>query len=104
MYIAHRNRQVTELTQLFSRSLTAWKNPKYNDDERMRHLSAIIIEAVDLGICLFSLPTGFEFRWSRNEENKIEIAPALVKVTDERGHKLAESQVVVTATTSRQKF
>lgn len=104
VYIAHRNRQVTELTQLFSRSLTAWKNPKYNDDERMRHLSAIIIEAVDLGICLFSLPTGFEFRWSRNEENKIEIAPALVKVTDERGHKLAESQVVVTATTSRQKF
>ncbi len=100
-YTAHRDRETTELAQLFSRSLAAWKNPKYKDDDRVQHLSALIIEAVDLGIWLFSQPPGFEFRWSRYEENKIAIAPALVKVIDERGHKLAESQVVVKATTSQ---
>ena len=101
LYTAHRDRQITELTQLFSRSLAAWKNSKYNDDDRTGHLSAVIIEATDLGFWLFSQPSGFEFRWSRHEENEIDITPTLVKVTDERGQKLAESQVVVKATTSK---
>lgn len=101
LYTAHRDRQVTELTQIFSRSLAAWNNPKYNDNDRMQHLSAVIIEAADLGFWLFSQPSGLEFRWSRHGENEIEIAPALVKVTDEKGRKLAESQVVVKATTSK---
>ena len=101
LYTAHRDSQITELTQTFSRSLAGWKNPKYNDDDRMRHLSAVIIEAADLGIWLFSQPSGLEFRWSRYGENEIEIAPALVKVTDEKGHKLAKYQVVVKATTSK---
>ena len=99
LYTAHRDRQITELTRLFSRSLAAWKNPKYNDDDRMRHLSAVIIEAADLGFWLFSQPSGFEFRWSRSVENEIETAPALVKMTDEKGHRLEEFQIVVKATT-----
>lgn len=103
LYTAHRERQATELARLLSRSLAAWKNPKYNDDDRVQHLSALIIEAVDLGIWLFSQPVGLEFHWSKYEDNKVAIAPALVKVTDERGRTLAEPQVVVRATTSKLK-
>ena len=73
LYTAHRDRQITELTRLFSRSLAAWKNPKYNDDDRMRHLSAVMIEATDLGFWLFSQPSGFEFRWSRYEEKCLKL-------------------------------
>ena len=101
LYTAHRDRQTTELTQLISRLLAAWRKPKHNDEDSVRHLSAVIVETADLGVWLFSQPSEFEFRWSRHGENEIEIAPALVKMTDEKGHKLAESQVVVKATTSK---
>jgi len=54
--------------------------------------------AADLGIWLFSQPSTFQFQWGSPEKsggNTIVVAPALVKVADERAQKLSQPQVMV---------
>ena len=64
----------------------------------MRSLSAIFKDAAGLGIWIFSQPSDLQFQWPKQSEvgsNGIAVAPALVKLTDERGQSLSEPQVMI---------
>ena len=97
-YIAQRDRQIHGFVRDFTRAFASWKNPKYTDGDRTRSLTAILINAADLGIWLFSQPSEFQFRWKRvndKDAKSVAITPALVKILDEEGQKLHEPQILV---------
>ena len=97
-YIAQRNRQINDTVQSFGRAFAPWKSTGYKDEERARSLSAILEEAANLGIFLFSQPSTLIFTWPSTSEmgpSRIIVSPALVKTTDEKGQELAEAQVMV---------
>lgn len=62
----------------------------------MRNLSEILKHAADLGIWLFSQPSGFRFFWVTKEKVMV-VLPGLVKESDEHGKRLREGQVLVKA-------
>ena len=97
-YIAQRERQINTIVQNFSAAFAPWQNPKYEDEERVHSLVAILKDAADKGIWLFSQPSEFQFQWRKLGPGRIAVAPALVKVTDERGQILAEPQVMIDLT------
>lgn len=102
--MAQRAQQINEIVHTFSLAFGPWKNPKYSDGDRARSLSAILTEAADLGIWLFSQPCLLQFRWPRSGEispGKIAVTPELVKSTDERGLGLREAQVMVEFVTQK---
>ena len=89
---------------------------KYADEDRVRSLCEIMKSAAELGVWLFAQPCTYEFRWAGLEDEKVGvgaqkrttttmttmvIAPALVKVGDERGRRLGEGQVMVEWVTQR---
>ena len=105
----------------FSRAFAPWKVAKYADEDRVRSLCEIMKSAAELGVWLFAQPCTYEFRWAGLEDEKVGvgaqkrttttmttttmttmvIAPALVKVGDERGRRLGEGQVMVEWVTQR---
>ena len=97
-YIAQRERQINTIVQNFSVAFAPWQNPRYKDEERVHSLVAILKDAADKGIWLFSQPSEFQFQWRKLGPGRIAVAPALVKVTDERGQILAEPQVMIDST------
>ena len=73
---------------------------KYNDQERARSLTVIFKEAAGLGTFLFSQPSEMQFQWPPANDlgaGVAAITPALVKLTDEHGRRLATAQVLVSA-------
>ncbi len=97
-YIAQRDRQITETVQSFAKAFAPWKNTGYKDEERTRSLSAILEDATDLGIFLFSQPSTLKFLWPSSSEvgpGRIVVSPALVKSSDEKGQELVEAQVMI---------
>lgn len=97
-YIAQRDRHISDTVQSFGKAFAPWKSTGYKDEERARSLSAILEEAANLGIFLFSQPSTLKFHWPSSSEvgpGRIVVSPALVKLTDEKGQDLVEAQVVV---------
>ena len=97
-YLAKRDKQISNTVQSFARAFAPWKSTGYKDEERARSLSAILENAANLGIFLFSQPSTFKFHWPSASEigaSRIVVAPALLKTTDEKGQDLAEAQVMV---------
>lgn len=97
-YIAQRDGQIREIVQSFAKAFAPWKNTGYKDEERARSLSAILEDAANLGIFLFSQPSTLKFHWPTSSEvrpGKIVVSPALIKITDEKGGELVEAQVMV---------
>jgi hypothetical protein len=89
---------------VFSRAFAPWQNPKYKDEDRVRSLSAILKDAAGLGIWMFSQPSDLQFQWPKYSDmgaNMVAIAPALVKLTDERGQILSEPQVIFKMTAQK---
>ena len=82
----------------FSNAFAPWKNGKYRTIDRVRNLSEILKQAVDLGIWLFSQPSAFRFDWSTStpwSTREITVLPGLVKETDENGTQLKDAHVLV---------
>ena len=100
-YIAQRERQINIIVQNFSTAFAPWQNPRYKDEERIHSLVAILKDAADKGIWLFSQPSEFQFQWRKLGPGRIAVAPALVKVTDERGQILDEPQVMIDMTVKK---
>lgn len=100
-YRHHRNRQIDDMVRGFSRVFAPWGNPQYGGDQRSNSLSAIFKSASELGILLFSQPSGIHFHWPSSGDsvgpNQLAITPSLVKTTDERGAPLHVPQVLVEA-------
>ncbi|KAM0797729.1 hypothetical protein BDR22DRAFT_891980 [Usnea florida] len=97
-YVAQRDKQISNTVQSFARAFAPWKSTGYKDEERARSLSAILENAANLGIFLFSQPSTIKFHWPSPSEigaSRIVVAPALLKTTDEKGQDLAEAQVMV---------
>lgn len=97
-YIVQRDRQVSDTVHSFAKAFAPWKSTGYKDEERARSLSAILEDAADLGIFLFSQPSTLEFHWPPASEvgpGRVAVSPALVKTSDEKGHDLVEAQVMV---------
>lgn len=97
-YIAQRDKQINDTVQSFARAFAPWKSTGYKDEERARSLSAILEDAANLGIFLFSQPSTLEFYWPSSSEvgvGSIVVSPALLKTTDEKGQDLVEAQVMV---------
>lgn len=100
-YIAQRDRQISIIVQNFSIAFAPWQNPRYRDEERVHSLVAILKDAADKGIWLFSQPSEFQFQWQKLSPSRIAVAPALVKVTDERGQVLGKPQVMIDMTAKK---
>lgn len=99
-YITQRDRQINGTVQSFAKAFAPWKSTGYKDVERARSLSAILEDAANLGIFLFSQPSTLKFHWPASSEvgsGRIVVSPALLKVTDERGQDLVEAQIMVDA-------
>ena len=97
-YISKRDRQISEIVQAFATAFAPWKSKAYKDEERANSLSAILEDAANLGIFLFSQPSTLSFNWpaaSDIRSGKIVVSPALLKFADENGGKLAEAWIVV---------
>ena len=97
-YIAQRDKQISNTVQSFGKAFAPWKSTGYKDEERARSLSAILEDAANLGIFLFSQPSTLNFHWPSSSEvgpGRIIVSPALVKTTDEKGQTLVEAQVMV---------
>ena len=103
-YVSERDRRINESVLQFSKAFAAWRDMKYTDEVRNRSLSAILRSAAELGIWIFSQPSDLRFRWVTQDEtlsNAIVVAPALIKVTDERGRALKQPQVMLEAVTKK---
>lgn len=97
-YMAPRDKQISDTVQSFGRAFAPWKSTGYKDEERARSLSAILEEASNLGIFLFSQPSTLKFHWPSSSEvgpGRIVVSPALAKTTDEKGQDLVEAQIMV---------
>ncbi len=97
-YISQRDRQISDFVKSFAKAFAPWKSTGYKDEERARSLSAILEDAANLGIFLFSQPSTLKFQWPASSEvkpGKIVVSPALLKSTDEKGRDLAEAQIMV---------
>ena len=97
-YIAQRDRQISDIVRSFAKAFAPWKSTGYKDEERAHSLSAILEDAADLGIFLFSEPSTLKFHWPAAGEvrsGRIIISPALLKTTDEKGRDLVEAKVMV---------
>ena len=97
-YMAQRDRQINETAESFAKAFAPWKSTGYKDEERARSLSAILEDAANLGIFLFSQPSTMKFHWPAAGEvrsGRIVISPALLKTTDEKGRDLEEAKVMV---------
>lgn len=104
VYIAQRNDRIQETVELFSRAFAPWRNLKHEDKVRNQSLSAILRSAADLGIFMFSQPSDLRFHWPKQSgvgANRVVVAPSLIKMTDEKGQALAESQVMLKAVIER---
>ncbi len=100
-YIAQREHQINIIVENFSKAFAPWQNPRYKDEERVHSLVAILKDAADKGIWLFSQPSEFQFQWRKLGPSRIAVAPALVKITDERGQILGEPQVMIDLTAKK---
>ena len=92
------------MVRVFSRAFAPWQKSKYKDEDRIRSLSAILKDAAGLGIWMFSQPSDLQLQWPRYSDigsNMVAIAPALVKLTDERGQILSEPQVIFKMTAQK---
>lgn len=98
MYITERDQRIDEIVQVFSRTFAPWRTSKYSDEDRVQSLSATLKESADLGLFIFAQPSDLQFRWPKQGEvglNRLAIAPALLKLTDEKGNTLTEPQVML---------
>lgn len=97
-YIAQRDRKINGTAESFAKAFAPWKSTGYKDEERARSLSAILEDAANLGIFLFSQPSTMKFQWPAAGEVRSEgiaILPALLKTTDEKGRDLEEARIMV---------
>ncbi len=97
-YISQRDRQISGFVKSFAKAFAPWKSTGYKDEERARSLSAILENAANLGILLFSQPSTLKFEWPASSEvrpGKVVVSPALLKSTDEKGRVLAEAQIMI---------
>ncbi|RAK78936.1 uncharacterized protein BO72DRAFT_446694 [Aspergillus fijiensis CBS 313.89] len=93
-------RNIAALAGDFSRTFAAFHNPQFSDPDVRRHLRSVVKEAADLGVWLFAQPCSFEFVWDAPSRS-IAILPAVVKVSDERGQRLATPRKVVEEATAQ---
>ena len=101
MYIKQRDEKIEGIVRAASQAFAPWKKPSYPDLDRAQSLTAILKEAADLGIWIFSQPCDLRFSWPRSSElgaNRVAVTPALVKTSDEMGQSLPKAQVLVDAT------
>ena len=97
-YTAQREKKIRNTVQSFARAFAPWKSTGYEDEERTRSLSAIMEDAANLGIFLFSQPSTIKFHWPSTREvgaSSIVVTPALLKTADEKGKDLVEAQVLI---------
>ena len=103
-YSAELDRKVSNSVKKFLHAFEPWMKTMYKDQERARGLTVILKEAAGLGTFLFSQPSELQFQWPPTNElgtGRIAVTPALVKLTDESGRKLAQAQVLVSASVKK---
>lgn len=80
------------------RAFAPWMDPNFSGQDCVQALTALLEEAAGLGIFLWSQPSEMEFQWATDNQfdsGRLPVTPALVKLTDEHGHKLRQAQVLV---------
>lgn len=94
---------IAEFAETFTKAFGPYSSAEFTEAERSRHIETIGKMATDLGIWLFSQPCSFEFRWNGGGVSPDEIVtnPAIVKVADEHGQRLAAPQVLAEQTIVR---
>ena len=105
-YILQRDHRISECVHVCAQAFEPWRDLKYTNKEQIQSLSAIFKSASELGITLFAQPTDVQFRWPDKSEvgpNRVAVAPALVKKTDEGGRALDRVQVMFEAILKRLK-
>jgi len=91
----------------FTRVFAPWSKPDVPDAEKIKNLSDIVDEAVKFAVWLFSQPSSFKYDWKpavdvRDRANRTVVtAPAVLKVTDNRGQALTRPVSIVGASRAR---
>lgn len=95
--------QIALFAERFTRAFEPYSNPQFSEADRLRHLTSVVKAASELGIWLFSQPCAFSFRWTgaTSSTSQVVTLPAVVKVGDEQGRRLAVPQIIVEKTISR---
>ncbi|KAL4950174.1 hypothetical protein BDW69DRAFT_172745 [Aspergillus filifer] len=91
------------LAKEFTEAFEPYSIPTSSPTERIAHLESLTRLTTNLGIWLFGQPCGVEFVWNVEKKGRDEflVSPRVVKVSDERGDKLAETLVLVEGVKAR---
>ena len=100
-----RDHEITKAIRTFNGLFSPWFKAKYTDAQRDEALRTIWLEAAKVGTWLMNQPQELQFQWPEGsqasgqaEKRSLAVAPALVKITDDRGQRLSNPQTVVPAT------
>ncbi|KAK4869338.1 hypothetical protein LT330_006338 [Penicillium expansum] len=88
---------IRKFAEEFTKTFEAYRNSQFAEADRLRHLVTISKSAADLGVWLFLQPCSFKFRWTTDgvSDNKLVVLPAVIKVYDEHGRRLAVPETLV---------
>lgn len=88
---------ITYFANAFTKTFAPYSDPRFNEADRLAHMTSVTRAAFDLGVWLFSQPCSFDFRWSTavSMTNQVVVLPAVVKTCDERGARLAAPQTLL---------
>ncbi|KAJ5510949.1 hypothetical protein N7453_003052 [Penicillium expansum] len=88
---------IRKFAEEFTKAFEAYRNSQFAEADRLRHLDTISKSAADLGVWLFLQPCSFKFRWTTDgvSDNKLVVLPAVIKVYDEHGRRLAVPETLV---------
>ncbi|QKX57916.1 uncharacterized protein TRUGW13939_05036 [Talaromyces rugulosus] len=85
----------------FTSSFAPYADPAHSSEDRARHLRSVTTAAADLGRWLFGQPCAFDFVYSGpTGNNEVVVLPAIVKVLDEKGQRLATKATLYQAVTA----
>ncbi|KYG42181.1 hypothetical protein M433DRAFT_27063 [Acidomyces richmondensis BFW] len=104
--VANRESTVSAMAEKFTTAFRPWQNNGI--DVANENLKAVLRNAAHVSFILFSQPSSFDFRWQARRgrggtgsERDIVVIPALMKVADENGERLAQAQILIDMVTER---
>ncbi|EED18795.1 hypothetical protein TSTA_125120 [Talaromyces stipitatus ATCC 10500] len=100
--LAVQDTAVHKFVETFTSSFAPYADSSHSRGNRVRHLGTVTTTAADLGRWLFGQPCTFEFVYtSPAGSGEIVVLPAIVKVLDEEGQRLANKVILCEAVTAK---
>jgi hypothetical protein len=92
---------INAFVENFTSSFAPYADPSLSPEDGARHLRSVTTAAADLGRWLFGQPCAFDFVYPEaTGNNEVVVLPAIVKVLDEKGQRLATKATLYQAVTA----